>query len=469
MVLSLVSNCARRFAISLIHSLKYNSVVLLSQTKIATTGKKRVVIIGGGFGGMELAKSLAGTDLQVVLIDKHNFHTFQPLLYQVATTNLEAPSIVAPYRKIFKQQSNLFFRMAEAKNIDTANQTVETSIGLIRYDYLVIATGATTNFYGNEEIAARAISIKSLEDALLLRNTIVSNFEKALQVEDEMQLNSLMDFVIVGGGPTGVEIAGALSELKRHVFPKDYKELDFVKMDIHLIQSGGEILKGMSPAASRESLKMLNDLGVRVWLNRRVVSYDGFAVKLSTGEQLVTRTLIWAAGVSGLPVNGLSEECMQDSRIKVDEFNRVAGYSNVFAIGDIAAMVTEETPHGYPMLAQPAIQQGKLLGRNIIRWENGKEARPFKYNDMGTMATIGKNHAVADLMVFKKQIRTQGFRAWLIWMFVHLMSLVGFRNRVVVLINWVWKYFTNDAGFGTIIGKPKENIPVEKVTEKVLV
>lgn len=444
-------------------------MVLLSQTKIATTGKKRVVIVGGGFGGIELAKSLADADVQVILIDKHNFHTFQPLLYQVATTNLEAPSIVAPYRKIFKTQSNFFFRMAEATHIDTANHTVETSIGLIRYDYLVIATGATTNFYGNKEIEARAISIKSIEDALQLRNTIISNFEKALQVEDDVQLNSLMDFVIVGGGPTGVEIAGALSELKRHVFPKDYKELDFVKMDIHLIQSGGELLKGMSPAASREAMKMLNDLGVRVWLNRKVVSYDGFGVKLSTGEQLCTRTLIWAAGVSGLPVNGLAPEAMDGGRIKVDTTNKVIGYDNVYAIGDIASMATEEQPYGYPMLAQPAIQQGKLLGRNIQRIEAGKQPRPFKYNDMGTMATIGKNHAVADLMVFKKQIRTQGFRAWLIWMFVHLMSLVGFRNRVVVFINWVWKYFTNDAGFGTIIGKPKENIPVEKVTEKVLV
>lgn len=427
------------------------------------------MIIGGGFGGMELAKSLAGADVQVILIDKHNFHTFQPLLYQVATTNLEAPSIVAPYRKIFKTQSNFFFRMAEATHIDTANHTVETSIGLIRYDYLVIATGATTNFYGNKEIESRAISIKSIEDALQLRNTIISNFEKALQVEDDVQLNSLMDFVIVGGGPTGVEIAGALSELKRHVFPKDYKELDFVKMDIHLIQSGGELLKGMSPAASREAMKMLNDLGVRVWLNRKVVSYDGFGVKLSTGEQLCTRTLIWAAGVSGLPVNGLAAEVMEGGRIKVDTTNKVIGYDNVYAIGDIANMVSEEQPYGYPMLAQPAIQQGKLLGRNIQRMEAGKAPKPFKYNDMGTMATIGKNHAVADLMVFKKQIRTQGFRAWLIWMFVHLMSLVGFRNRVVVFINWVWKYFTNDAGFGTIIGKPKENIPVEKVTEKVLV
>jgi NADH dehydrogenase len=444
-------------------------VVLLSQTKIATTGKKRVVIIGGGFGGMELAKSLDGADVQVILIDKHNFHTFQPLLYQVATTNLEAPSIVAPYRKIFKTQSNFFFRMAEATHIDTANHTVETSIGLIRYDYLVISTGATTNFYGNKEIESRAISIKSIEDALQLRNTIISNFEKALQVEDDVQLNSLMDFVIVGGGPTGVEIAGALSELKRHVFPKDYKELDFVKMDIHLIQSGGELLKGMSPAASREAMKMLNDLGVRVWLNRKVVSYDGFGVKLSTGEQLCTRTLIWAAGVSGLPVNGLASEVMEGGRIKVDTTNKVIGYDNVYAIGDIANMVTEDQPYGYPMLAQPAIQQGKLLGKNIQRIEAGKQPKPFRYNDMGTMATIGKNHAVADLMVFKKQIRTQGFRAWLIWMFVHLMSLVGFRNRVVVFINWVWKYFTNDAGFGTIIGKPKENIPVEKVTEKVLV
>ena len=237
----------------------------------------------------------------------------------------------------------------------------------------------------------------------------------------------------------------------------------------HLIQSGGELLKGMSPAASREALKMLNALGVRVWLNRRVVSYDGFGVKLSTGEQLCTRTLIWAAGVAGLPIDGLAKEAMDDSRIKVDAYNRVQGYDNIFAIGDIAAMTSEELPYGYPMLAQPAIQQGKLLGKNIKRAEAGKPMKPFRYNDMGSMATIGKNHAVADLKIFKKEIRTQGFRAWLIWMFVHLMSLVGFKSRVMVLINWVWKYFTNDASGGVIIGNRKENKPVEAVTEKVMV
>ncbi|WP_295122855.1 NAD(P)/FAD-dependent oxidoreductase [uncultured Chitinophaga sp.] len=441
--------------------------MLLNLEKIAQTDKKRVVIIGGGFAGLELAKTLEKTDLQIVLIDKHNYHTFQPLLYQVATAGLEASSIIHPYRRIMQDQENFFFRMAEAQSVDTETQTLETSIGFIRYDYLVIATGATANFYGNKELQEKAISLKSIEDALLLRNTIISNFEKALQVNDEEQLNSLMDFVIVGGGPTGVEIAGALSELRKHVFPKGFRELDFVNMDIHLIQSGPDLLKGMSPVASRKAKQYLDEFGVTVWLNRRVKSFDGYKVTLDNGEQLCSRILIWAAGVTGAPVKGIKDECMvSGNRYKVDQFNRVVCYDNIFAIGDIAAMISPEYPDGCPMLAQPAIQQGRNLGNNIIRYQAGKKPKPFKYNDRGSMATIGRNKAVADLKIFNREIRTQGFRAWLIWMFIHLISIIGFRNRLVVLINWVWKYLRYDAGIGVIIGERKENKPVEESVEK---
>ncbi|WP_114778903.1 NAD(P)/FAD-dependent oxidoreductase [Botryobacter ruber] len=439
---------------------------MVTQARIPETGKARVVIVGGGFGGLELAKVLCPAEVQVVLIDKHNFHTFQPLLYQVSTAGLEADSIIYPFRKIFEEQKNFYFRLAEVQGVDTTNQEVETSIGLMRYDYLVIATGATTNFYGNEQIEANAIAIKSIEDAVTLRNTVLSNFEKALQLDDEEQINSLMDFVIVGGGPTGVEIAGALSELRRHVFPCDYKELDFKQMDIHLIQSGPGLLKGMSDEAGKKAQEYLETFGVNVMLNRRVVSYDGYTVTLNTGEKLITRTLIWAAGVAGAPVAGIRpESILKGGRLLVDRYNKVAGYENIFAIGDVAAMVTESDPHGHPMMAQPAIQQGKLLGKNILRMLDGKSLEAYVYSDKGSMATIGRNHAVADLRLLHKDYKTQGFFAWLIWMFIHLMSLVGFQNRLFVLLHWVRSYFSYDKGIRFILGQKKENIPVEATVD----
>jgi NADH:ubiquinone reductase (H+-translocating) len=443
---------------------------MTTHVSIPETGKPRVVIAGGGFAGLELAKSLCSAAVQVVLIDKSNFHTFQPLLYQVATAALEAESIVYPFRKMFEEQENFFFRLAEVVSVNTNEQVVQTSIGLFRYDYLVIATGATTNFYGNEQIRQKAMSIKSIEDAHALRNTILYNFEKALQTDDHEQLNSLMDYVIVGGGPTGVEIAGALSELKKHVFPKDYKELDFVNMDIHLIQSGHELLKGMSAKASKEALHQLEKYGVKVWLNSKVKFYDGHTVLLDTGERLHSHTLIWAAGVTGSLIDGLSKECkVPGNRLKVDEFNRVTGYQNIFAIGDIAAMITKEYPQGHPMMAQPAMQQGKLLAKNLrCILKNGK-LKPFRYRDQGAMATIGRNRAVADLKIFGTEFRKKGLLAWIIWMFVHLMSIIGFRNRIIVLINWVVSYFSYDKGMRLIIGYKKENLPTESVAEKAVV
>jgi len=439
------------------------------QARIEETGQKRVVIVGGGFAGLELAKSLSKADMQVVLVDKHNFHTFQPLLYQVATAGLEADSIVYPFRKIFEERKNVYFRLAEVQSVDTNTQIVETSIGRIRYDYLIIATGATTNFYKNQEIESKAISLKSIEDAVALRNTVLSNFEKALQIDDEEQLNSLMDFVIVGGGPTGVELAGALSELRKHIFPKDFKELDFVKMDIHLIQSGDQLLKGMSAEASQKSQQFLEDFGVNIILNRRVKSYDGYTVTLDNGEKLITRTLIWAAGVTGAPIAGLRAESLSPgNRLQVNVYNQVAGYNNVFAIGDIAAMITDAYPQGHPMMAQPAIQQGKLLAQNLQNLVSGQPLAAFDYFDQGAMATVGRNHAVADLKILKKEYKTQGILAWFIWMFIHLISVIGFRNRLVVLFNWLWSYFSYDKGIRLILGDTKENTPVEAVTPKTV-
>jgi NADH:ubiquinone reductase (H+-translocating) len=426
-------------------------------TGIPDIQKPRVAIIGGGFAGLKLAKSLSGANVQVVLIDKNNYHTFQPLLYQVATSGLNGASIAYPFRKFFEKQENFYFRMTEVLSVEADQKLLRTKIGTIAYDYLVIATGAETNFFGNEQMQRNAIALKSISDAVMLRNTILCNLENALQAQDEEQLNSLMDFVIVGGGPTGVEMAGALSELRKHVFPKDYKELNIKQMDINLIQSGDQLLKGMSEKASRKSLQYLEDYGVKVWLNRRVKSYDGEIVTLDSGEQLKAQTLIWTAGVVGSPVNGLSQESItKGNRILVNEYNQVKGYDHIFAIGDVACMITSEYPEGHPMVAQPAIQQGKLLARNLVRILKGQQPEPFSYHDQGSMATIGRNHAVADLKMFGREFRTQGFLAWLIWMFIHLISIISFKNRLIVLLNWMAGYFSYDKGIRLILGKKKE-------------
>ena len=425
---------------------------------IDDTNKPRVVVIGGGFGGVELVKTLAKSPVQVVLLDKHNYHTFQPLLYQIATAALDSASIIHPFRKIFEEQENFYFRLTEVLSIDTAKQEVITKLGLLHYDFLVIATGAETNYFGDEQMAKNAIAIKSIDDALELRNTILCNLENALQAKDEELLNSLMDFVIVGGGATGVELAGALSELKKHVFPKDYRELNIKQMDIHLIQSGDLLLKGMSDGASEKALKYLERYGVKIWLNRRVKSYDGLIVTLDNGEQLKTHTLIWSAGVVGAPVQGLNLECvLKGGRIAVDNYNRVKGYENIFAIGDVAAMVSEEYPYGHPMVAQPALQQGKLLGKNITKLLKKEPLKAFHYNDQGSMATIGRNHAVADLKLFGKEYNTQGFFAWLIWMFIHLISIISFKSRLIVFLQWMFSYFSYDKGVRLILGKKKES------------
>ena len=439
-------------------------------TKIDDLGHPRVVIVGGGFAGLELAKALAGAPVQVVLIDKHNYHTFQPLLYQLATASLEADSIVAPFRKLFGRHHNLYFRLAEVIAVNTQTQVVETTIGLLRYDYLVLATGAAPNFLGNPQIQRHAITLKSVEDAIELRNTVLANFEQALQLGDMEQVNSLLDFVIVGGGPTGVEIAGALSELRAHVFPRDYKELDFREMDIHLIQSGPVLLKGMSADASRKALEYLKRFGVQVWLDRRVKAYDGYTVTLNTGETLITRTLIWAAGVAGAPIRGLPAECMAGgNRYCVDACNRVLGFEHIFAIGDIATMRSEDYPDGHPMVAQPAIQQGRLLGQNLARALKGQPMQPFRYRDKGSMATIGRNHAVADLRFGGRVVNLGGFLAWVAWGLVHVLALVGFRNRLMVVLNWVGSYVSRDKGFRYIIGKTKAPRPQDTPAEKAIV
>jgi len=425
---------------------------------IDDSNSPRVVVIGGGFGGVELVKTLADAPVQVVLLDKHNYHTFQPLLYQIATAALDSASIIHPFRKIFGEQKNFYFRLTEVLSVDSQKQEIITKIGSLRYDYLVIATGAETNYFGDEVMAKNAIAIKSIDDALELRNTILCNLENALQAKDERQLNTLMDFVIVGGGPTGVELAGALSELRKHVFPKDYKELNIKQMDINLVQSGDILLKGMSAGASKKAIEYLQSYGVKVWLNTRVKSYDGITATLDSGEELKTYTLIWSAGVIGAPINGLNPDViLKGNRIAVDEYNRVKGYENIFAIGDVAAIESEEYPQGHPMVAQPALQQGKLLGQNIQRKLKNKPLKAFRYKDQGSMATIGRNHAVADLKLFGKDYDTQGFFAWLIWMFIHLISIISFKSRLIVFLQWMFSYFSYDKGVRLILGRKKDH------------
>lgn len=427
-----------------------------THTRIADMGKPRVIVIGGGFGGLEVVKEMKGFKAQTVLFDKYNHHCFQPLLYQVATSALESSSIVFPFRKRFGSQTDFFFRLGEVTQIKPEENCIETSIGSVSYDYLVIANGATTNFYGMKDVEDNAMPMKTIIDSIKLRNTIIRNFETALLTDDPELTNSLMDFVIVGGGPTGVELAGALSELKNHVFPKDYPELELSHMDIHLVEANTKVLNGMSEKASKKALEYLQEMGVKVHLNCVVKSYDGHEVIFNTGEKLITRSLIWAAGVKGRPIAGIPAESLgRAARIKVDEFNRMKGYENIFVVGDAAIMEGDPAfPQGHPQMAQPAMQQGNLVAKNIKRIIQKKPLKPFRYNDRGSMATIGRNRAVADLKVFK----TQGLFAWFIWMFIHLISIMGFKNKFFVLMNWMMSYFSYDKSNRLIIARPKDGV-----------
>lgn len=402
----------------------------------------RVVIIGGGFAGVALAKKLSKKELQVVLLDKHNYHNFQPLLYQVSTGGLEPDSIAYPIRKILKDFPNFYFRLADVSEVNTEKNKVISNIGELKFDYLVIASGSKTNFFGNESIEANSMEMKTIPQSLNLRSLILENFEDALLTSNLHERNALMNFVIVGAGPTGVELAGALAEIKKGILPKDYPDLDTRTVQINLVQAGDRILKEMSEKASQKAEDFLEKLGVQIWKNVRVTGYDGNVVTTNSDLTFETETVIWAAGVKGAAIKGIDGETLitRSNRIEVNQFNQVKGYNNIFAIGDVAQMTTDKTPHGHPMMAQPAIQQGKQLGENLLRLIENKPLKPFKYRDKGSMATVGRNKAVVDLPKFK----FQGVFAWFVWMFVHLFFLIGFRNRVVVFINWVYNYVRFD-------------------------
>ncbi|WP_163707622.1 NAD(P)/FAD-dependent oxidoreductase [Mangrovibacterium lignilyticum] len=420
---------------------------------IPETGQKRIVIIGAGFAGLKLARKLKNEDCQLVLIDRNNYHQFQPLFYQVATSGLEPSAISFPLRKVFQKEKNVYIRVTQVTDIDPVKKQIQTAMGYVWYDSLVIATGATTNYFGMKGVIENGIPMKSVSEAVYLRNTLLLNFERAVTMRDPDELQSLLNVVVVGGGPTGVEVCGALAEMKRFVLPKDYPDLNFDLMQITLIEANPHLLHGMSSHSGDRSLVYLKKMGVNVLLDHRVTDYDGKTITLEDGKKLMTETLIWAAGVRGQIPDGVDPQFMtRGNRIKVNRFNQVEGMEGVYAIGDISFMETPKYPNGHPQVAQVALQQAINLGQNYIRKSKGKSPAEFEYEDKGSMATVGRNRAVVDLPF----LRFSGAFAWLVWMFVHLMSIVGVKNRMLVFINWLWKYFTFDQSLRLILRPSKK-------------
>ena len=408
---------------------------------------KKIVIIGAGFAGLRLARKLKNKNFEIWLIDKNNYHQFQPLFYQVATSGMEPSSIAFPLRKVFQGQKNIHVRCTEVMSINSSTKSISTGIGDITYDYLVIATGAGTNFFGNKLVEENALPMKSVSEALNLRNTILQNLEDALVATKDAK-EALLNIVVVGGGPTGVEVSGALAEMKRNVLPKDYPELDFKAMNIYLVEAGPKTLGVMSEPASTKSQEYLTKLGVNVLTSTQVTSYDGSVVVFSNGNKIQTKNLIWAAGVKGNLIKGLPENCVaRGNRIKVNRFNEVEGLKDVFALGDIAFMVTEKYPNGHPQVATVANDQADVFYKNLLNFQSNQPLVQFEYSDKGSMATVGRNLAVVDLPF----IKFQGFFAWLFWMFLHLMLILGVKNKLLVFINWMWKYFTFDQSLRLII------------------
>lgn len=416
---------------------------------IPHTGKPRIVVIGGGFAGISFLKNLRKSEVQVVLFDRHNYHTFQPLLYQVSTAGLEPDSIAYPLRKLFRRNRDFHFRMAEVESIDANQNEVHTSIGRLSFDYLVIATGTKTNFFGNKNIEEFSMPMKTIPQALNMRSLILQNIEKADEASNPEDRRRLLSFVIAGAGPTGVELAGALAEFRKGILKNDYPFLEEHEMEVHLIEGGSRVLSPMTESASKKAQRSLERLGVIVHLNSYVSDFDGSNVTLKDGTLFPAETFIWAAGVTGAPVKGLNASAMleRQGRYKVDQFNRVEGYDHIFALGDIAYMPTESYPKGHPQVAQPAIQQGRRLGKNLKSVLKGGKMEPFKYFDKGTLATIGRNKAVADIF----NLTFGGLFAWILWMFVHIWFLVGFRNRVITFFNWVYNYINYDRAARLII------------------
>lgn len=414
--------------------------------------RKKVVVVGGGFAGIQLVRKLDSRYFDVLLIDKLNHHQFQPLFYQVATSQIEPSSISFPLRNIFNYKKQLQIRMAEVENVDQLTNTIHSSIGSFSYDYLVLAVGCKTNFFGNQNIEKNALTLKSTYDAITIRNHILETFEKIIS-SSEQERESLFNLVIVGAGPTGVELAGAFAEIKKHVLPKDYRGIDFSRFKIFLIEGSKNTLNNMSEKAKSASKSYLTKMGVEILTEKIVNDYDGQKVILNDGNVIHTKTVIWAAGVTGNILTGFSGEALTNTnRFKVDRQNKLIGSENVYAVGDIALMETPSYPKGHPQLANVAINQAKLLAKNLKCLQQDRRQQDFEYRDLGSMATIGTNKAVVDLPF----LHFKGYFAWLTWMFLHLMLILSVRNKLIIFINWAWAYITKDTSLRLILRPSKK-------------
>lgn len=411
----------------------------------------RVVVVGGGFAGIATVKALRKSGFQIVMFDRNNYHQFQPLLYQIATSGLEPTAITFPLRHLFCDYENFYFRMAQVIEVDRENNRLKTSIGEITYDYLILAAGTDTNYFGIKNIEQSALSLKNVGEALMLRNRVYQAMEQALRVSDQQQ--EYLNFVIVGAGPTGVELCGALAELKNYILPKDYPEIDFAAMNIYLLNAADRILETFSEEGSTRAYNDLRSMGVDIVLSAKVSDYIDNKVIYNGDQSISTRNLVWSSGVIANKIEGISE-LGRGARILVDEQNKIQGCTNIYAIGDQALMITEQYPAGHPQVAQVAIQQGRNLGYNISKGQQ----RPFTYNDKGSMATIGRNRAVAEIGRYK----FQGFTAWVMWLMVHLLFIIGVRNRLAVMWDWAWSYMTRDQPLRSIIEVKKRPEPETK-------
>ena len=408
------------------------------KANIEHTDKKRIVIVGGGLGGLELAFKLVDDDYQVVLIDKNNYHQFPPLIYQVASGGLEPSSISFPFRRLFQGKKDFFFRMAKVESVNTDKKIINTTVGEIDYDYLVMAFGAKTNFFGNKDIEATTLPMKSVSEAMKLRNTILRNLELALTEEDPARKQALMNIVVVGGGASGVEIAGAVAEMKKNIIARDYPDLDSSQMHIYLVNAADRLLSAMDPVSSKRAERDLKELHVHIRQPQFATEYKDGILKTSAGLEIPTQTVIWVSGICANTVEGFPAESIGHAgRFLTDRFCRVKGVKDVYAIGDVSLVEgDEEYPLGHPQLAQVAMQQAKTVAKNFKAMSKGKELKPFKYKNLGVMATIGRNHAVAEISGKK----FGGFPAWALWLIVHLRSILGVKNKTFILLNWVWNY-----------------------------
>jgi NADH:ubiquinone reductase (H+-translocating) len=419
---------------------------------------EKIVIVGGGFAGLQLAKTLRKADVKVILVDKQNHHQFQPLFYQVASGRLEPSSISFPFRKIFQKSKNVDFRMADIISIDPNERRIMTAYDrTITYDHLIIATGCRTNFFGNQEMSENTFSMKTTQDSIEIRNKILFSFEKEIFARPEDK-QAWMNIIIVGAGPTGVELSGAFAELKKNVLPKDYHSIDFSKFNIILLEGSQYVLNNMSNESKIASRKYLEEMSVIVKTETLLESYDGNVAVLNTGEQIPSKNVIWAAGVKGNIIEGLLPQDIFKNRYIVDRLNRLSRFENIYAIGDVAYMETPKYPKGHPQVANVAINQAKNLGKNILESLKNENYHPveYEYNDLGMMATIGKHKAVVEFPFMK----IKGPIAWYIWMFLHLMLILSVRNKLVIFFNWAWSYLTKDTSLRLItnINYKKEKV-----------